>query len=607
MPVRHEIAAGGRAGAPGHAPRAGRLAASAPAAVLAACTIAALAPPAAAFQFSQGEVDGSLDTTLSYGAAWRVAGRDDDIVGRANGGHAFSVNGDDGNLNYDRGLYSHVVKATSELELSYKDVSAFLRGRAFYDFAADDTERTDLSGQAKDQVLRKAEFLDAYLTARFRIGEAPGQVRVGDQVLSWGESTFIQNSINAINPVDVAAIRLPGSELREALLPEGMVSASLGVTEDLSLEAFYLYDWDKTQIDPPGSYFATNDFAGDGGDTVLLGFGDAPDSLTPDPTRPAFPGSAVPRDPDRRPDDQGQWGVAARLFVPELNDTEFGFYYLNYHSRLPIINAHTGEPGATNYAATASYFISYPEDIQLLGASFNTSIGASGIALQGEVSHRLDMPLQIDDVELLFAALTPAFGCSPPVKQNQLGCFSFDEDVTGFVRRDVTQVQATASKFFSRVLGADNLFLIAEAAVMHVHDMPNKGDLRLESSGTYTSGDPFHESSDGGHPGKPAEPASAFADATSWGYRAAARLTYNNALGPINLLPRIAWQHDVSGNSPGPGGPFLEGRKAVTLGLTGTYQNQWSADVAYTNFFGAGRYNLLHDRDFIAFNVKYAF
>ena len=59
------------------------------------------------------------------------------------------------------------------------------------------------------------------------------------------------------------------------------------------------------------------------------------------------------------------------------------------------------------YAQTARYFTEFPEDIQLLGLSFNTQLGTTGVALQGEVSYRMDVPLQFDDVELLFAALTP--------------------------------------------------------------------------------------------------------------------------------------------------------------------------------------------------------
>ena len=69
----------------------------------------------------------------------------------------------------------------------------------------------------------------------------------------------------------------------------------------------------------------------------------------------------------------------------------------------------------------------------------------------------------------------------------------------------------------------------------------------------------------------------------------------------------IVSSHDVSGYTPGPGGAFLEDRKAVTLGLGGNYQNAWTTDLSYTNYFGAKRYNLINDRDFVAFNIKYSF
>jgi len=146
--------------------------------------------------------------------------------------------------------------------------------------------------------------------------------------------------------------------------------------------------------------------------------------------------------------------------------------------------------------------------------------------------------------------------------------------------------------------------------------MPATSELRLESAGTYTSGnkaqvvgpgmDPFKPFG-GAHAGKAAENAKYFADADSWGYRCMAKLTYNDALGPIGLAPRVAWQHDVSGNSPGPGGNFIEDRKAITFGVTGTYLSAWSMDVSYTNYFGADRHNLINDRDFVQANVKYSF
>ena len=176
-------------------------------------------------------------------------------------------------------LISNTAKITSDLALTYENFGLFVRGSAFYDFENEDgdRERTELSDDALDLVGKDAKLLDAYVWGNFEIADMPGQVRVGDQVLSWGESTFIQNGINVINPFDVSALRVPGAELKEALVPVGMVSASISPTENLTFEAFYQYDWEQVKIDPPGSYWSTNDFAGDGGDKVMLGFGDVPD------------------------------------------------------------------------------------------------------------------------------------------------------------------------------------------------------------------------------------------------------------------------------------------------------------------------------------------
>ena len=98
-----------------------------------------------------------------------------------------------------------------------------------------------------------------------------------------------------------------------------------------------------------------------------------------------------------------------------------------------------------------------------------------------------------------------------------------------------------------------------------------------------------------------------FVGLCSWGYRMVGKLDFNDAIGAVTLSPRLAWSHDVQGTTPGPGGNFIEGRKAVTVGLGASYQATWSADLSYTNFFGAGRYNLVNDRDFVALNIKYSF
>ena len=627
--------------------------------------------PVAAFQFSLGdEVRGNLDTTLSYGAAWRMKKRDSRLIGTANGGSAYSVNFDDGNLNYNRGdLISHSVKATSELALNWRNFGLFVRGTAFYDFENNDgnRRRTELSSGAKSMVGKDATLLDAYINWDFDIATAPGQLRLGQQVLSWGESTFIQNGINIINPVDVTKLRVAGAELREALVPVGMISGSISPTENISFEAFYQYQWKETKIDPTGSYWSTNDFAGRSGDRVLLGWGSWSDQgeswegvFGPDSDN-RF--NMVPRGKTVYASDDGQYGVAMRIFAPGLNDTEFGFFFVNYHSRLPVLSARTGTAlgalkaavaqygadypvevapgvflpanhplvlgtvaddirnGAINaatsgvdglasayvvnqYAQTAEYIVEYPEDIKLFGVSFNTLINATGTALQGEYSYRKDVPLQMDDIELLLAALSPI---SAAAQNNQVGTFDTDTYIRGYKRMDVSQIQMTATQLFGPTLGASQFVLVGEVGLTHVHGMPSKSKLRFDGPGTPVSGNPEQAEPGGAHAGKDAEPASAFADATSWGYRMVARLDYNNAIGAVTLSPRIGWSHDVKGTTPGPGGNFVEGRKAITLGLSANYQNRWAADISYTEFFGAGRYNLINDRDFLAAELKYYF
>ena len=598
-------------------------------------SIASFSAYSVTFEF--GEVYGSWDTTATYGQTYRVQSREAELIGIANGGTAFSVNGDDGNLNYDNGIVSNTVKFTSELEVNYRNFGTFVRVIGFKDTEADnitgDTVRTPLTDGSIKLSGENVSLLDAYVWGNFDIGNMPLTVRVGEQVLSWGESTFIQNSINVINPVDVSKLRTPGAELKEALTPVGIVSASLGVTDNVSLEAYWQYDWERIEIDPAGTYFSTNDFVGAGGSFVAFGFGRCPDyfdfgaGLVSLPNFPAGVCGALPgtgfsasRSADVRADQGDEYGVALRVYAPALNDTEFGFYHIKYHSRLPIINAISATPAAgsppfNNPAAPATYFISYPEDIRLFGASFNTQIGTTGWALQGEYSFRKDAPLQVDENELLAAALhfealdpglcVPFFGGSCA---SQLGVFGDGVVVPGFIERDVSQFQITATNIFSNIFKAEQGVLLGEFAITRVHDMPSENELRLEAAGTSLPGNAVTAAalSFAGGVLIPQE-TNDFADATSWGYRVVGRLTYNNVIGAINLSPRIGWRHDVRGNTPGPGGNFIEGFKQVTFGLAADYQNTWKADLSYTSFFGAGSQNLLQDRDFAAVSISYSF
>lgn len=676
------------------------------------CAAALAAAPAAAVEFQAGGASASLDTTLSHGLSWRLSDPKD---------MPERVNSNDGDLNYRRGIVSNTSRFIGELDVQSGGFGAFARIQGFVDFEnrEGDGARTPLPAEARDRVGDDIEVLDLYVSGAFDLGDAPIDARIGNLVLNWGESTFIQGGVNVVNPFDAARLRKPGAELREGLLPVPIAAVAASPAPDLSVEGFYQLKWAETRIDPSGTYFSTNDYATPGGERAFLyrdafpvsDRGGAFNSLSPlapaigaDLAAAGLPGSfgldfmSVPRAPDRDARDSGQWGVAVRYYAEELADTEFGFYFVNHHSRLPLVSARYGTleginnaaraaaalPAPTSrtfgavsravaaqatplvreqvvagftanvtqaveagvpaetpnrarvvqglvaerlaapetqaaiaervagevqtqvaaqlavrlpqiaqvaatdlYGRTARYLVEYPEDLQVFGFSFNTVLGTSGWALQGEYSWHPDTPLQRAEDSMFAEGLRPlgealgtlaAGGQLTPAILAPLGTY-----LQGYVQRDVSQLQATATRAFGPALGADGAVFVAEAAVSHVHDMPDRIRLPLDTLG---AGD---------------EPA----DATSWGYRAAGRLDYNNAIGAVRLSPYAQFQHDAGGSSPGPSGQFVEGRTALTLGLGVGWLDSVRADLSYT-MYGGDR-NYLRDRDFVAVSASYSF
>jgi hypothetical protein len=570
--------------------------------VLACCFVATESRPLLAFQLKlfDGQVTGALDTRLSLGVSTRVERRNPELVGIANGGTAPSVNTDDGNLNYATGdVFSVTAKAAHELQLKWRNHEFFGRMFYFYDVAALSTDRTPLTDAAKELSVRDIRLLDAYWAGKFEAGNSPLTVKAGNQVINWGESTFIPNGINSSSPVDVALLRVAGAELREALLPVPALDVSIGLAKGLSVEAFYQVGWIKTRLEPKGTYFSSNDFISPGGTFVVAaGAGTLPDN-------PPIPGTIVPRASDRHPRDFGEFGVALRSFIPAMKDTELGLYYQHYHSRLPLASALRAT--VTGSPPTAFYFAEYPPDIDQVGASINTEIGHTGWALQGEVSYKFDQPLQVDDQELLIAGLNlcGVGGRASQLDANGAGAlcgYAAGEKVTGFRRKEVLQAQAAVTKILGATLGADQFVFIGEAGLTWVPNLEDKAVLRYEGPGTLRSG----------HPGTAAASGTAtqldgFADDTSWGYRLLGRLVFNNAIRAVNLLPQIAFAHDVHGTTPFPLGNFVQHRKAITATLTATYLEKWEASVSYTAFTGAGSFNVLNDRDFVSTVISYAF
>lgn len=605
---------------------------------LAVAVAAGMSGQASAYSFYLGDVEAQFNTTLSAGAGWRTQDQDKRLIAQGNLGPTYAPGGanenigsstnnyDDGNLNFDKGdTYSKIVKGNSELFLNYDlngeyltRVGALVRGRYWYDFelkderrAVDDVgQRRSLNSEAKANA-SGGEILDAYVFTDWYLGNVPLSVRYGKQVLSWGESTFIQGGINTINPIDVPAFRAPGSELKDALLPVEMLYMSAGVTENITLEAFVQTDWEPVRPDDCGTFFSTNDFASDGCGPVLLA-GQLPDSQA------LAQGFVAPRIGDMEADSKDQFGVAMRWYVPALNDSEFGFYYMRYNSRLPYVSGTFKDVGEQ----FPSYFIEYPENINLYGISVNTNT-PGGWSLGAEYSYRDKMPLQWNAFELIYAGI----GLENPIdgtaiskleqqRREELGGLTPGQKVSGNDRFGVSQAQFTLIKFFDQIMGASRVSLITEFGATYVHDLPSLDDARYGRSGTFGVG--TLPTDVGG--GNVVDVCAAgvninannctnegFTTDFSWGYRARLVWNYPNAIAGINLSPQLAWSHDVEGYSPQPGGNFNEGNKAIGISLQGVYQNKITGNIGYTNFFGGKPYNELTDRDFVSASVSYSF
>lgn len=221
------------------------------------------------FSFAGDEVSGSLNSTASYGQLWRVkkqASENND-----------DINGNDGNRNFDTGLVSQVFKLTSELTMQYQNYGGFMRGTALYDtelmnhnsdyYSNNDPSQPSQSyphdshfgSEAQSISGQDAKLLDAYLWADWDVANMPLNVKAGKQVFNWGEALFVRDGINTSNPVDASAFRLPGAEIKEVLIPTQALGFNLGVTDDLSVEGYYQWEWTETVQDPVGTYYSTDD------------------------------------------------------------------------------------------------------------------------------------------------------------------------------------------------------------------------------------------------------------------------------------------------------------------------------------------------------------
>ncbi len=636
----------------------------------AALAVVAGSDKARAFDYQLGDYQISLDTTLSSSVGLRTSNIDENFVGYANGGRFPVANADNGDLNFKPGdVVEATQRITEELQVKKDNWGIFVRATGFFDPVYDtdvDGYRFPLDRATVRDIGTDFRLLDAYVFASPEIFGHTVDVRIGNQALNWGESTFIQFGINSITPLDVTALRTPGAELRTAFLPIPVVDLKTSVGNDTTVEGFWQPYWTRTRIEPVGSFFGTSDGAADGGKYVNLFslYADSQDCVYAASLAQSNPfGACVPRSDDRHPTGVGEGGVAIRKNFASLDDAEFGLYFENYDSRTPFVDFRTGSanvsglPGAlgvlpnpalpfligkapippTYYykteTATESYFDDYPSDIKLIGFSWNFT-GPDGIAIQGEVSHRFDQPVQLSGADLSLAVNAPAIcaasAISPllaaacgaakadPVIQATGGVKGFNQDIQGWVRRDVTQWQTTATKLLDPIpsLYINNIALVGEIGFDYVHNFGHSPGLYNSSYATdtnsaFTQAGTVDTVAIPGQPGTGTIQTKGLATQLSGAYTIAAIIDMPNVLPyGIGMKPTISLQHDFVGTSPVGVNVFQANTAAASVGATFSYLQAWSLGVQYTNHFpvfDGGKFYGLIDRDFVSATLSYEF
>lgn len=609
-------------------------------AVLAAA-IAACGGGAHAGDFRLGdELNGTWTLNASLGTNVRTQDRDAKLTsfGNANhnGGKPGSGGGstDDGDLNFDRGdVTSTTLKLVGDVELRYRNYGALLRAKAWHDFTLANkkvdhghfdngyvpNERLNDGHYDSAAKFTGAELLDAFVYGDWELGgDSRLNMRLGNQVVNWGESIFIQG-VNVVNPIDVPAARRAGAQVREILLPVPLLYGNLGLPGGVSLEAFYQLKWKKTVIDGCGTFFSPADVINCGGSQ----FGSDVFS-----DREQYEGVAALgglnlrslRLNDDKPSDAGQYGLALHWLEP-ASETDIGLYYINYHTRTPFLSLSSvpSEPSSLyGTAAPLSYLLDYSaEDIKTFGLSLSNTLG--GVSVMAELSYTRDLPVQINGGDLV------QFGVSGGTQGPLVGKRIYDPagaTIRGYDRMDKIQLQLGAINVFSQVLGAQSLLAVGEVGMSWVRDLPNaKNDVRYGRAFTFgTAWHPAYSNPalstragcNAANAAGMVTPANCsqdgFVTPFSWGYRLFGELEYPNAVAGWTAKPRLYWAHDVKGNAAD--GAFLENRRTLGtgVGLSRLVDGQrWTVDLAYTRFIDAARWDTNRDKDFLAASVSVAF
>ncbi|MBK7059742.1 MAG: DUF1302 domain-containing protein [Rubrivivax sp.] len=530
----------------------------------AAAALMACIGGAQAFTFQNESVRGNFDSTLSLGAGVRAKAPSCSLITDgavdANGGAVAgclaptSMLGDQGNLNYGRGdLFTGYLKGSHELLLKLPSDITFL-GRVNWvrDFAATRTTGISssvppppaadgLSDEARDDLRFKARLLDFWVSKSFALGDQQARVRVGNQVISWGESLFLPGGINSTNAMDIMRLSQPGTQLKEVFLPAPMISIASGLGHGLNLEAYVQTNWNASYFPPTGGYWS-----------VVNGLGR---------------GHAAYGLDEVKPGNGGQWGLAMR-YQPEGTQLNLGLYAMNFHDKTPNFSVNINNTGAVGWT--------YAKDRRMLGVSANFPLGDWAIGT--ELSYRPK------DAVALNAATS---GCS-----SQNGDCWVDEKRFQWALTGLLSLTPSTGGGILKLLGADTATLLSELVVIRYPNLKQSYGDDLITAGGWGWGQDADPS------GAPMAKGSK----TSAGINFDFSWVYDGSVIPgWQVIPEIYYFQAISGYTPNLSGLFMKGAKSVNLTVSFIRNPAtWQFAINYAKFWGGSSVfdQPLRDRSF---------
>ena len=532
---------------------------------------AALALPAVSHAFdidmpADSDLKLRLDLTPKYSAGYRLNNPSAALTRFDVAVDPGTTNEDDGDHNFKKGLISSRFDLLGEMDLTGPNFGARVSGSAWRDsvylrnssyqgtpiyaggapIGVTTSTSNNFSDQQANEFLpdtvsqhgRGGELLDAFVYAKGDIGGMKGTVRLGRHTLQWGESLFFgQNGIaNAQGPVDVAKIvSVPGWQFKEVLLPVEQVSGSLQVAEGVSLGAYYQFKWRPSKIPGVGSYFSNQDYVGTG----IVNFGLDPNgnpiTLTYDKSK------------DLEPKDSGQGGLQVR-WSPTGSDYEFGFYAAQYHDKTPAAPVFDFVNGNVHLA--------YASDIRTVGASVTSSVGQLNWAVEGSL--RWNAPLTSDPAVL---GLGPVVTCG---SSNDDPCYAVGR--TAHLQASGIYVLQPGDFWGGgAVVGelAYNRTLKVTKDIFAAADGSSQGIGGLDPNTTKSA----------------------------WAFRMIFEPQYFQVLPGLDLSIPVGVGYNFGGRSSAianfAGGASNAGD--YTIGVKGTYQNDWKLALTYTDYFGTAK------------------